>query len=169
MRVRSKRVVVIFMALGAAWLLHGLLKPRPPVPGVTFLGWTTIKGESHALVQLPPATQRPRRRNFFFFEYYRVEMEYVYTFPDGSCGMGSFANNVVTDANAPATIPLPLPANAVSLEFSKVQSWIKRPWDNVSPPFKLPSSHFIFEPPVFRLRDASNLETGTPARVASQR
>ena len=116
---------------------------------VSFLGWTNVAGVKHAMVRFPAVTKRERKRNFFYFEFYRVRLDYEWVDESGQTNNWFLGENVGGNpfANSTADIPVPVPTNAVSMRFTGAQAAIERRWDNVGLPFELSSIEFRLEPP----------------------
>jgi hypothetical protein len=145
-------VVVLGMLVIGTVFVMSMVSGKEAVGKVTFQGWTNVAGVKHAMVRFPPVTKAERKRNFFYFEFYRVRVDFEWVDPEGKRQVGFWGENVGRDpfANSTVDITVPVPTNATFFELTGARSWIERRWDNVSLPVSLPSAEFRFEPPVVR-------------------
>ena len=145
-------MVVFGMLVIGFFFVMSMVSRKDAVGKVTFLGWTNVAGVKHAMVRFPPVTKAERKRNFLYFEFYRVRVDFEWVDREGTRRIGFFQQYLGSSpfANSTVDMPVPVPTNATSFELTGAQSSIERRWNNVSLPVSLPSAEFRFEPPVVR-------------------
>lgn len=126
-----------------------------PVGAATFKGWRNEAGRLHAVVEFPPVTKSNPARNFFVTWFYRVQLDLSYTLPNGTVTNESPWLPVSESPTQFTTVKVELPHNIKNLRFTRAATSIERRWDNISLPFRRPSSTYLFTPPLISAIPAS--------------
>jgi hypothetical protein len=164
--------ILVLLILVAAAAIFPRVLPGSLNPSVTFVGWTSLSGRTCASLLLSPVVEAKPLKNFFFFQFYRARFDYAYQTEDGTTRTASFSENIGVTPHLPARVEVPVPTNAMTLEFVRVQSWIERRWDNARLPFNLPSRRFVLKPPLIsgeQLNKLRNLNGFFQNRAADEK